>query len=170
MREPGRKATSWYRSASTKHAPTDVISLSRIRQRLPTGTFRFPLQCRCRVFSPRRMVSVTGQRILFIQGLGNDDGKRTGFLQNASFQGALEAKDTALWILVGGYTGEGDDRTPAGASSICGAADPLCLFAPWRGTSATGTSQSTPQVSAALDTVWAVWPDMDVLDLRNLAF
>ena len=33
-----------------------------------------------------------------------------------------------------------------------------------------GTSHATPQVSAALDTVWAVWPDMDVLDLRNLAF
>ena len=33
-----------------------------------------------------------------------------------------------------------------------------------------GTSVSTPQVAAALDTVWAVWPDMDILDLRNLAF
>ena len=27
-----------------------------------------------------------------------------------------------------------------------------------------------PRFSAALDTVWAVWPDMDILDLRNLAF
>ena len=26
------------------------------------------------------------------------------------------------------------------------------------------------QVAAALDSVWIVWPDMDVLDLRNLAF
>ena len=52
----------------------------------------------------------------------------------------------------------------------------MCLFAPWevkgRTDSATkiGTSHATPQVAAALDTVWAVWPDMDILDLRNLAF
>ena len=112
-----------------------------------------------------------GQRILYINGAGNDDGKRTGFLQDSSFQGALEARDTALWMIVGGYVGEGDDRAPAGGSSICAAADPLCLFAPWRHhEQGTGTSFSTPQVSAALDTVWAVWPDMDILDLRNLAF
>ena len=48
---------------------------------------------------------------------------------------------------------------------------PLCLFGPWAGENNTvGTSTSTPQVAAALDTAWAVWPDMDVLDLRNLAF
>lgn len=136
----------------------------------PYRDIPFPAPVPLSRFFPETDGERDGQRILFIQGLGNDDGKRTGFLQNASFQGALEAKDTALWILVGGYTGEGDNRAPAGASSICSEADPLCLFAPWRGSSATGTSQSTPQVSAALDTVWAVWPDMDILDLRNLAF
>ena len=117
-----------------------------------------------------------GQRVLFITGLGNDGGKRTGYLQDSSFQGALTVADTALWVLVGGYVGEGDDRKPAdtglrGGSSICGDADPLCLFAPWAGENNTvGTSVSTPQVAAALDTAWAVWPDMDILDLRNLAF
>ena len=112
-----------------------------------------------------------GQRVLLIKSAGNDNGKRTGNLQNASFQGALSQSDTALWLLVGGYVGEDDDRAPAGGSSICGTADPLCLFAPWAGENNTvGTSASAPQVSAALDTVWAVWPDMDILDLRNLAF
>ena len=118
----------------------------------------------------------TGQRVLKVEGLGNDGGNRTSQLQRATFQLALQESDIALWILVGGYVGEGDDRKPAdtgrsGGSSICGAADPLCLFAPWAGEDNTvGTSASTPQVAAALDSVWAVWPDMDILDLRNLAF
>ena len=61
-------------------------------------------------------------------------------------------------------------------SSLCGDTETLCLLAPWKAAgwegaaSLIGTSHSTPQVSAALDTVWAVWPDMDILDLRNLAF
>ena len=118
----------------------------------------------------------SGQRVLIVEGLGNDGGKRTSQLQDARFQLALQESDIALWILVGGYVGEGEDRKPAdtgrsGGSSICGAADPLCLFAPWAGEDNTvGTSASTPQAAAALDTVWAVWPDMDILDLRNLAF
>ncbi len=33
-----------------------------------------------------------------------------------------------------------------------------------------GTSFSAPHVAAALDSIWVVWPDMDILDLRNLAF
>lgn len=116
-----------------------------------------------------------GQRILYIQSAGNDDGKHTAELQDAEFQGALVSHDTALWIVVGGYEGEGEERAPAAGtlgSSICGAADPLCLFAPWTtpATTRVGTSHAAPQVSAALDTVWAVWPDMDILDLRNLAF
>ena len=133
-----------------------------------------------------------GQRILRVQGLGNENGRRTSFLQGASFQGALLETDKALRILVGGYSGTGEDRKPAAdvpvnpgtgaggsdlsGSSLCSDAAPLCLFAPWevkgRTDSATkiGTSHATPQVSAALDTVWAVWPDMDILDLRNLAF
>ena len=111
-----------------------------------------------------------GQRILDISSAGNDAGKRTSELQSAYFQAALARHDTALRIIVGGYGGEGEEREPASGSSICGAADPLCLFAPWQGSRGVGTSQATPQVSAALDTVWAVWPDMDILDLRNLAF
>ena len=133
-----------------------------------------------------------GQRILRIQGLGNENGRRTAFLQGASFQAALLETDKALRILVGGYSGTGEDRKPAAdvpvnpgsgaggsnlsGSSLCSDAAPLCLFAPWevkgRTDSATkiGTSHATPQVSAALDTVWAVWPDMNILDLRNLAF
>ena len=84
-------------------------------------------------------------------------------------------------MIVGGYVGEGDDRAPARdravvgggmtGSSLCDEAAALCLFAPWQTEGGrVGTSNATPQVSAALDTVWAVWPDMDVLDLRNLAF
>ena len=120
-----------------------------------------------------------GQRLLEIAGAGNDDGNRTGYLQNPLFPVALERHETALRIIVGGYTGAGEDRAPAAGSSVCGAADPLCLFAPWRfefenddGSRRilNGTSIATPQVSAALDTVWTVWPDMDILDLRNLAF
>ena len=133
-----------------------------------------------------------GQRILRVQGLGNENGRRTSFLQGASFQASLLETDNALQIVVGGYSGTGDDRKPAAdvpvnpgtgaggsnfsGSSLCSDAAPLCLFAPWevkgRTDSATkiGTSHATPQVSAALDTVWAVWPDMDILDLRNLAF
>ena len=127
-----------------------------------------------------------GQRLLDIAAAGNDDGKRTGYLQQPLFPVALERYQTALRIIVGGYTGEGDDRAPASGvlvgegrivgSSLCDDAAPLCLFAPWevrgRTDNATkiGTSHATPQVSAALDTVWAVWPDMDILDLRNLAF
>ena len=131
----------------------------------------------------RRFLDVTydgnredGQRILTVSAAGNEGGKRTSYLQTESFQLALQEFNKALWIVVGGYVGEGDGRKPAdtglrGGSSICGDADPLCLFAPWAGADNTvGTSASTPQVAAALDTVWAVWPDMDILDLRNLAF
>ena len=120
-----------------------------------------------------------GQRILRIEALGNDNGRRAAHLQAPSFQAALLETNKALWLVVGGYVGEGEDRAPAKdvnssigviGSSLCSDAAPLCLFGPWNGTNAIGTSYATPQVSAALDTVWAVWPDMDVLDLRNLAF
>ncbi len=127
-----------------------------------------------------------GQRILTIQGAGNDNGKRTSHLQTRQMQKVLEETDRVLWIIVGGYVGEGDERAPAAdvatvgggmtGSSFCDDAAPLCLFAPWRvegrddTATKVGTSHATPQVAAALDTVWAVWPDMDILDLRNLAF
>ena len=118
-----------------------------------------------------------GQRMLEIVGLGNDSGRRTGWVQRGDFQKALDEAETALWIVVGGYTGTGENREPASGSSVCGEpgeergdAGALCLFAPWSGPGGSGTSIATPQVSAALDAVWAVWPNMDVLDLRNLAF
>ena len=110
-----------------------------------------------------------------IVGAGNDDGKRTGHLQSELFQVALERHETALRIIVGGYTGEGDSRRLAGAS--CRqfhlrrgrAAVPVWSVAGIRGWNRAHLI-ATPQVAAALDTVWVVWPDMDILDLRNLAF
>ncbi|MYK38218.1 MAG: hypothetical protein F4036_10755 [Gammaproteobacteria bacterium] len=111
-----------------------------------------------------------GQRALIVQAASNDSRVRTPNLQTPEFQLALRHTDIVLWIIVGGYVGDGTSRTPSASSSICGAADPLCLFAPWGHAGRAGTSHATPQVSAALDTVWTVWPDMDILDLRNLAF
>ena len=111
-----------------------------------------------------------GQRALIVQAASNDSRVRTPNLQTPEFQLALRHTDIVLWIIVGGYVGDGTSRTPSASSSICGAADPLCLFAPWGHAGRAGTSHATPQVAAALDTVWTVWPDMDILDLRNLAF
>ena len=121
----------------------------------------------------RNGVREDGQRILEIVAAGNDEGKRTGHLQTPAFQTFLSRAETALSIVIGGYIeDDAGERNPAPLSSICGEADPLCLFAPWsyRDNPPSGTSISTPQVAAALDTVWTVWPDMDILDLRNLAF
>ena len=111
-----------------------------------------------------------GQRVLQIQAAGNSGGYVAGELWTEEFQAALRAQATALWILVAGYTDEGSGRQPDPSTSICGEADPLCLYAPFVHGDHSGTSIATPQVSAALDTVWAVWPEMDILDLRNLAF
>ena len=123
-----------------------------------------------------------GQRLLRLAAAGNDNGKRTSWLQDAGFQLALQESSTALVVLVGGYSGEGDDRAPAAdipartpsgltGSSLCDDAAPLCLFGPWNsGGGRAGTSGATPQVAAALDTVWAVWPDMDILDLPQPRF
>ena len=122
-----------------------------------------------------------GLRVLEIAGLGNDYEKRTPWLQHGKAQALLRDSDTALWILVGGFQGSGENRalgrsrTADGGtvgSSICGDAAALCLFAPWQSAvpGFVGTSLSAPQAAAALDAVWAVWPQMDVLDLRNLAF
>ena len=133
--------------------------------------------------------------VMLITALGNGVGEPTAHVVDHSdvpntgnteyFDSLVEALkpdnlDSTLWILVGGHTGDSDSRrlagrNPAGVwgpsgTSICGAAEPLCLFGPWQGPGGAGTSIATPQVAAALDTVWAVWPDMDILDLRNLAF
>ena len=130
--------------------------------------------------------------VMLITALGNGNGNPSVRASSTEYAESLtealkpDNLDSALWILVGGYTGSGDDRRPArdmqttdgslAGSSLCGETEPLCLFAPWRAagwdgaSGRVGTSHSTPQVSAALDTVWAIWPDMDILDLRNLAF
>ena len=128
--------------------------------------------------------------ILLVTGLGNAPDKHTSKTSAGEYAPSMnealksENVDAALWILVGGYTGSGDGRRPAryrldgelAGSSLCGETEPLCLFAPWNAagwegsSNRAGTSHSTPQVSAALDTVWAIWPDMNILDLRNLAF
>ena len=54
-----------------------------------------------------------GQRILRIEALGNDNGRRAAHLQAPSFQAALLETNKALWLVVGGYVGEGEDRAPA---------------------------------------------------------
>ena len=113
--------------------------------------------------------------IMLVLALGNGDGEPTSLTQRSTVYqyspGLIEAVKPenvgqARWIVVGGYT---EDRPSAG-SSLCGGAEALCLFAPWSEGGNSGTSIATPQVSAALDTVWAVWPVMSTLDLRNLAF
>lgn len=120
-----------------------------------------------------------GQRILIVQAAGNDDGKAAANLWDSIFQAALAYADTELWILIAGHDANDDgELIPDEFSAICGAADPLCLYAPFHWTetfeggyrTGGGTSFSTPQAAAALDAVWAVWPGMDILDLRNLAF
>ena len=116
-----------------------------------------------------------GQRILAIWGAGNDGiDTPTAHLYDGGFQLALQEWEKSLVIFTGGYGGsfadEEDKRNFNSGSSSCGDAAPLCLFAPWSFALNEGTSIATPQVAAALDAAWAVWPDMDILDLRNLAF
>ena len=89
----------------------------------------------------------------------------------------LANTDTALWLLVGGYTGSGPSRRIHPNSAVCGDAKQLCLFAPWEyeytnkeGTLqvASGTAIAAAQVAAALDNVLLLWPNYDLLDLRDL--
>lgn len=129
--------------------------------------------------------------LMLVLALGNDNGNPTNLLDEGEYAVSLtealkskENRDNALWIVVGGYTGtfgDANDAPSYSESSTCGKAEELCLFAPWTtpysenltacdGGGCGGTSHATPQVAAALDTVWAVWPNMKVLDLRNLAF
>ncbi|MYE03516.1 MAG: BACON domain-containing protein [Bacteroidetes bacterium SB0662_bin_6] len=89
----------------------------------------------------------------------------------------LADADTALWLLVGGYTGSGGHRRIHPNSAVCGEAGGLCLFAPWAysyedgyGFTRTveGTAVAAAQVAAALDNVLLLWPDYDLLELRDL--
>ena len=89
----------------------------------------------------------------------------------------LANADSSLWLLVGGYTGNGSGRRIHPNSAVCGEAKELCLFAPWEyqytdeeGTAQTtaGTAVAAAQVAAALDNVLLLWPDYDLLELRDL--
>ena len=89
----------------------------------------------------------------------------------------LANADTSLWLLVGGYTGTGGGRRIHPNSAVCGEAKELCLFAPWeypytdeegRDQTASGTTIAAAQVAAALDNVLLLWPDYDLLELRDL--
>ena len=91
----------------------------------------------------------------------------------------LANADQALWILVGGYTGSGSSRQIHRNSAICGEAKELCLFAPWsfayeddggQSQKAEGTSVAAAQVAAAIDNVLLLWPDYELLDVRDLMF
>ena len=89
----------------------------------------------------------------------------------------LANTDTSLWLLVGGYTGSGSSRRIHPNSAVCGEAKHLCLFAPWEYQYtdaegviqvAAGTAVAAAQVAAALDNVLLLWPDYDLLELRDL--
>ena len=114
--------------------------MSRGRTRV-SGHDRFPIRCHCRGSTLDRWHGGNAYRPAgisgYVQAAGNEGGKRT----SANFRnpqlsiGALEQdSDTALWLLVGGYIGEGDDSqggrhgTVSGGSAVCDEAAPLCLF------------------------------------------
>ena len=115
-------------------------------------------------------------RVLTVAAAGNQRGRPTADFADAEGQfgereGLAERLEDALYIVVAGYAGEGGERRPAERSSVCSETTRmLCLFAPWEGPAGGGTSFSAPQAAAALDAVWSIWPDMDAVDLRNLAF
>ena len=109
-----------------------------------------------------------GQRVLRVQAAGNDAGLVTELVYSRAIQLALKESDTALVLIAGGYSGTAEDGEPS--SSVCGGTEALCLFGRFGSPVGSGTSHTAPMLAAALDTVWAVWPEMDVLDLRNLAF
>ena len=90
--------------------------------------------------------------------------------ESGSLRNAISDGLDLLWILVGGYTVQDGEKRIASGSSVCGEAGPSCLFAPWNLAARAGTSISAPQVSAGLDAVLSVWPDMPLRDVRNLAF
>ena len=111
-----------------------------------------------------------GQRVLRVHSAGKERGEVTNYVYSGGYQLALQDWRTALVIIAGGYSGTPESGEPASGSSICGGAEVLCLFGRYDSTVGSGTSHTAPMLAAALDSVWAVWPEMDVLDLRNLAF
>ena len=108
-----------------------------------------------------------------------DYGWRLPSIQERTGEGLrmLANADSSLWLLVGGYTGNGSGRRIHPNSAVCGEAKELCLFAPWeyqytddegRAQTAAGTAVAAAQVAAALDNVLLLWPDYDLLELRDL--
>ncbi len=108
-----------------------------------------------------------------------DYGWRLPSIQERTGEGLrmLANADSSLWLLVGGYTGQGSGRRIHPNSAVCGEAKELCLFAPWEyqytdeegeAQTASGTAVAAAQVAAALDNVLLLWPDYDLLELRDL--
>ena len=125
---------------------------------------------RCGVLDVAHDGERDGQRVLHVRSAGNERGEVTDYVYSGGIQLALQEWRRALVIIAAGYSGTPESGEPASGSSICGGAEVLCLFGRYDSTVGTGTSHTAPMVAAALDSVWAVWPEMDVLDLRNLAF
>lgn len=125
---------------------------------------------RCGVLDVAHDGERDGQRVLRVHSAGNERGEVTHYVYSGGIQLALQEWRRALVIIAGGYSGTPESGEPASGSSICGGAEVLCLFGRYDSTVGSGTSHTAPMVAAALDSVWAVWPEMDVLDLRNLAF
>ena len=103
-----------------------------------------------------------------------DNGWRLPSIQEETAEGkaAILGARSALWIVVGGYSGSGATRQPHENSAVCGAMQELCLFAPWSytGNSQEGTAVAAAQTAALLDTFLLVWPDYDLLALRDFVF
>ena len=91
-------------------------------------------------------------------------------------QAAIKKANSALWMMVGGYTGKGEGRLPHPRSAVCGEMKELCLFAPWSSDgingddSPGGTHVAAAQVAALVDSFLTVWPDFDLLEMRKIIF
>ena len=83
---------------------------------------------------------------------------------------ATLAPSRTLWILVGGYDGQGVNRALHPSSAVCGEMMDLCLFAPWRVGGEQGTIAAAAQVAAVADTHLLLWPDYDLMALRDHIF
>ena len=102
------------------------------------------------------------------------NGWRLPSIQERTSEGeaAIRNHNSALWILIGGYSGSGATRQPHENSAVCGDMKDLCLFAPWSytGNSEEGTVVAAAHTAALLDTFLLLWPDYDLLEMRNFVF
>ena len=103
-----------------------------------------------------------------------NNGWRLPSIQEGTAEGAaaIANADNALWIVVGGYSGTGATREPHENSAVCGEMMQLCVFAPWSypGNSTSGTAVAAAQTAAVLDSFLLLWPDYDLLELRDFVF